>query len=317
MQQLDSSKILAHNPVMLNTMLQYLSPKIGELFLDCTFGAGGYSNAILSSCNCHLTALDQDPSTTYYAKSISELYGNKFQFLNQNFATYPDNAESQFNGIVIDLGVSSMQLDNGDRGFSFTHDGPLDMRMSQQGISAAEFVNNSSEEELADVLFYYGDETAARKIARNIVKSRKAASILTTKELASIVHQSIGPRRGKIDSATKTFQAIRIYINDELRSLEIFLSQVRNLLFDGGRLVIITFHSLEDRIVKNFFKNHSPKIEARSKYFTDKSTTYDENIWLNIMTKKPISPTDDELNLNPRSRSAKLRAAIKIGGTKC
>ena len=302
----------SHIPVMLNEMLANLAPQDGESYLDCTFGAGGYSKAILESCNCYVTALDRDPNVIKRAERIKQNYSTRFDFIETNFAdSFAKLKEKKFDGIVLDLGVSSMQLDIADRGFSFLHDSPLDMRMSGQGLSAEEFINTVEEKELADILYKYGDESFSRRIAKRIVEYRKTARINSTGKLAEIVRNSIGFRKGKIDPATKTFQAIRIYINDELRELERFLANVQNILNKDGRLVIVSFHSLEDRIVKHFFKENSEKPVARSKYSKD-DTVIDPNKWLKIITNKAEAPSDKEVELNVRARSAKLRAAKAI-----
>ncbi|ACR47470.1 S-adenosyl-methyltransferase MraW [Rickettsia peacockii str. Rustic] len=304
--------IQSHVSVMLNKMLEALSPKAGESYLDCTFGAGGYSKAILESCNCYVTALDRDPNVIKRAEEIQQNYGERFDFVETNFAgSFAKLKEKKFDGIVLDLGVSSMQLDIADRGFSFLHDGPLDMRMSGQGLSAEEFVNAAEAKELADVIYKYGDESFSRRIAKRIVEYRKTARIDSTGKLAEIVRSSIGFRKGKIDPATKTFQAIRIYVNDELGELEQFLVNVKNILKKDGRLVVVSFHSLEDRIVKNFFKENSEKPVVRSKYAKD-DMTIDPNKWLKIITNKALAPSDKEVGLNIRARSAKLRAAKAI-----
>ncbi|MCX4083791.1 16S rRNA (cytosine(1402)-N(4))-methyltransferase RsmH [Rickettsia hoogstraalii] len=302
----------SHIPVMLSEMLKALSPKGGESYLDCTFGAGGYSKAILESCDCYVTALDRDPNVIKKAEEIKQNYGERFDFIETNFTdSFAKLKEKKFDGVVLDLGVSSMQLDIADRGFSFLHDGPLDMRMSGQGLSAEEFVNIAEEKELADVIYKYGDESFSRRIAKRIVEYRKTARIDSTGKLAEIVRSSIGFRKGKIDPATKTFQAIRIYINDELGELERFLVNVKNILKKDGRLVVVSFHSLEDRIVKNFFKENSEKPVARSKYAKD-DIVIDPNKWLKIITNKALAPSDKEVGINIRARSAKLRAAKKI-----
>lgn len=302
----------SHIPVMLNEMLKFLAPKAGESYLDCTFGAGGYSKAILENCDCYVTALDRDPNVIKKAEEIRHNYKDRFDFVETNFGNCFAKLESKkFDGIVLDLGVSSMQLDIPDRGFSFLHDGPLDMRMSGQGLSAEEFINTAEEKELADVIYKYGDETFSRRIAKKIVEVRKAARIDSTGKLADIVRSCIGFRKGKIDPATKTFQAIRIYINNELGELEQFLANVKNILKKDGRLVIVSFHSLEDRIVKNFFKENSEKPVARSKYAKE-DIILNPDKWLKIITNKAEIPSDKEISLNVRARSAKLRAAKKI-----
>lgn len=301
-----------HIPVMLNEMLANLAPKDDEFYLDCTFGAGGYSEAILESRDCYITALDRDPNVIKRAEEIKQNYGERFDFIETNFAdSFAKLKEEKFDGVVLDLGVSSMQLDIADRGFSFLHDGPLDMRMSGQGLSAEEFVNTAEEKELADVIYKYGDESFSRRIAKRIVEYRKTARIDSTGKLAEIVRSSIGFRKGKIDPATKTFQAIRIYINDELRELERFLENVQNILKKDGRLVVVSFHSLEDRIVKNFFKENSERPVARSKYAKE-DIAIDPDKWLKIITNKALAPSDKEVGINIRARSAKLRAAKKI-----
>lgn len=204
-----------------------------------------------------------------------------------------------------------MQLDIPNRGFSFLHDGPLDMRMSGQGFSAEEFINTVEEKELADIIYKYGDETFSRRIAKKIVEARKAVRIDNTKKLADIIRSGIGFKKGKIDPATKTFQAIRIYINDELGELKKFLANVKNILKKDGRLVVVSFHSLEDRIVKNFFKENSEKPIARSKYAKD-DIILNPDKWLKIITNKAEVPSNKEVKFNVRARSAKLRAAKKI-----
>ncbi len=303
---------LAHTPVMLAEVLQYLAPQKGEIFLDGTFGAGGMSQAILNSCECSVVAVDKDPNVKIYADKMIIEHKNKFSFIASNFSDVAAKTEgTKFDGIILDLGVSSMQIDDASRGFSFTHDGPLDMRMSKEGINAADFINNASEEEIADVIYRYGEENLSRKIAKRIVKEREMEAILSTARLANIVRSSV-VRRGKIDQATKTFQAIRIYINDELKQLEEFLQSVRKLLKIEGRVVIISFHSLEDRIVKSFFKLNAVKTVARSKYAVMEDRNDPEN-WLKILTKKPLSSSVEEIKSNPRCRSARLRAAKKIG----
>lgn len=302
-----------HYPVMLNEMLDALAVKDGGRYLDCTFGAGGYSRAILKSANCELVALDQDENAKKYVPELQREFGDRFSFVLTNFADALEKLEGQeFDGIVMDLGVSSMQLDEGERGFSFQADGALDMRMSSKGLSAADFVNSATEEEIANVIYEYGDETESRRIARAIVESRKIAPLERTLQLADIVRSAKKRKGGKIDPATKTFQAIRIYVNRELDVLKIFLDKVQALLKSGGRLVVVSFHSLEDTIVKNFFRENALKKVARSKY--DKSKPeIQPGKWLQLISRKAIAPSDMEVKENIRSRSAKLRVAEKLG----
>lgn len=302
----------SHKPVMLQEVLEGLMLRGDGEYLDCTFGAGGYSAAILNSCDCSVIALDRDPNVIKYVEELKKQYPYRFNFVESNFSDAVNKLRGKnFDGIVLDLGVSSMQLDDPRRGFSFSHDGPLDMRMSSTGITAEEFINSAEESEIADVIYKYGDEPFSRRIARKIVQFREKERINTTGKLAMIVRSSIGFRKGKIDTATKTFQAIRIYINNELRELEEFLLQVKDMLKTNGRLVIVSFHSLEDRLVKNFFKENAIETIARSKYAKEEICK-DLNKWLNIITKKVQKPTEEEVFKNQRSRSAKLRVAQKI-----
>lgn len=309
---------LFHKPVMLNEVKDLLCPKDGGMYLDCTFGFGGYSKMILEASNCELYALDRDPNVRIYADQLMNDYPTSMNFIQIDFADSFSKISSlkldkKFDGIVMDLGVSSMQIDSGDRGFSFTHDGPLDMRMSLSGISAADFINQAEEHEIADVIYKYGDESFSRRIAKNIVIQRKIEPIVNTARLANIIRTSIGFKKGKIDTATKSFQAIRIHINDELGQLVKFLANCRNICAANGRIIIVSFHSLEDRIVKNFFKENSAKLVARSKYAASITANQDAKEWLKILTKKPLSPSSAELTANPRARSAKLRAGQNIG----
>ncbi len=303
-----------HCSVLLNEVLENLSLKGGGKYLDCTFGAGGYSKAILADTDCYLTGLDQDPTVEKFVKETKSQFGDRFDFVQANFADSSIKlADKKYDGIVLDLGISSMQVDTAERGFSFMKDGPLDMRMGNDGMSAAEFIAGGSEQEIADVIYKYGEEVQSRQIAKSIVDARLEKPIKTTLELAEIVREAMHFRKGKIDPATKTFQAIRIYINKELESLENFLANMENMLVPGGRIVVVSFHSLEDSIVKAFFKEHSPKKVSRSKYSKEPEPVI-EGKWLKTITKKPIAPAREEVLQNPRSRSAKLRCAEKIGG---
>lgn len=277
-----------HIPVMLAQVIEHLQPKEDGIYIDCTFGAGGYSKAILAKSACKLYAIDQDPSVVDYAKLIES---DGFKFINQNFANL-DEVAKQYNlkdvdGIIFDLGVSSMQLDQAERGFSFNKEARLDMRMSKSGIDAWEVVNKFTEEDLADIIYYYGEETFARRIARKIVEMRKVAPINTTLELAKIVARIVR-KKGRIDPATKTFQAIRIYVNDELKVLKKALQSALDILKINGKIIIVSFQGLEDRIVKDFV-SHSDKVVA-----------------------KLYKPSTEEIELNSRSRSAKLRCIERV-----
>lgn len=310
---INPKKKVAHESVMLKEVIDHMNIKEGGHYLDCTFGAGGYSRAILNEAKCYLTAIDQDPGVQEFADIITAQYGERFRFIGANFSEAAKILKGKkFDGIVLDLGVSSMQLDQGERGFSFQHDGRLDMRMGSGGKTAAEFINTASEGEIADVIYKYGEETKSRQIAKLIVNERASQPIETTFRLAEIVRKALHYRYSKIDLATKTFQAIRIYINKELDSIEKFLRSVHLLLAPKARIIVVSFHSLEDSIIKNFFKEHSAKKIARSKYSSQKETV-EADKWLKTITKKPLVPSQAELKRNPRCRSAKLRVAERLG----
>ncbi len=313
---MDNNLAVPHFSVMLKEVIDFLEPSNNKSYLDCTFGAGGYTKAILQSADCFVTAIDQDPNVKQYADKLTKQHAGKFNFLLGNFAdSYSLTSDARFDGIVVDLGVSSMQLDEAQRGFSFMRDGKLDMRMKDSGYSAAEFIANASEEKIADVIYKYGQEVQSRQIAKAIVKEREKEPITTTLRLAEIVRSAMHYRKSKIDPATKTFQAIRIYINEELKNLEIFLNNLHKILKPGGRILIVSFHSLEDSIVKHFFREYSAKKIAQSKY-SNKPLEIDGKKWLQIITKKPIMPSKDEIIKNHRSRSARLRVAKKLEGVK-
>lgn len=281
---------------MLAEVLHYLKPADGETYIDATFGAGGYTSAILAAANCNVIAIDQDP----LAKEIAQKITGNFKFVEGNFGDMANLISEKVDGIIFDIGISSMQIDNAGRGFSFSKDGPLDMRMSQHGITAAEFLNSADEKEIADIIYKYGEERDSRRIAKSIVAARP---LETTTQLAKLI--------GHPNSIQRTFQAIRIHINHELEVLEKGLEAALRLLKEGGRLIIVTFHSLEDRIVKLFFKKHSSPKQKTNKYAT--TTEKNFNSPLELITKKAIMPSDIEIKTNPRARSAKLRAATKNG----
>lgn len=297
-----------HIPVMLGEVLKYLAPQDGEVYVDATFGNGGYSEAILDSANCKVIAIDRDPSVKLRAKELKEKFGERFEFRAGTFGAFEDIISESVNGAVFDIGVSSMQLDDDFRGFSFAKVGELDMRMSMSGKSAKDIVNQMSEDELADLIYVYGEEKKSRQIARKIAEYRKTKEIETTTELADIIYQVMPKRFGQIDPATRTFQAIRIAVNNELKELENGLSGALSRLRDDGRLVVVDFHSLEDRIVKNFFAATTTKRTHQSKY---KESIADDDGKPFCFASKAIEPTDEECAANPRARSAKLRYAIK------
>lgn len=296
-----------HVPVMLKEVLQYLRPQNGEVYVDATFGNGGYTKAILEAASCKVIALDRDPNVIVRANELRNLYGERFEFRSGNFGDFTDLVPEKINGAVFDIGVSSMQLDNAERGFSFLKEAELDMRMSCSGISAKDIINSYGEKELADIIFNYGEERKSRQIAAKIVEYRRKKKIETTTELAEIIYTVIHRRAGEIDPATRTFQALRIAVNDELCELDKGLKGAAQRLLKDGRLVVVDFHSLEDRIVKNFMKENGGRKIRVSKYAPE--LTGDNSMFCEV--SKAIVPTVEECNKNPRARSAKLRFAVR------
>lgn len=296
-----------HIPVMLQEVLTALKPQKGEIYVDATFGNGGYTKAILENADCKVIALDRDPTVKIRVNEFKNMYGDRFEFRAGQFGDFADLVSEKINGAVFDIGVSSMQLDEAERGFSFSKEGALDMRMSQNGISAKDIVNSYDEEALADLIYQYGEERKSRQIAKRIVEYRQNKKIETTTELAEIIYSVIHKKFGEIDPATRTFQALRIAVNDELGELSRGLSGAANRLQKNGRLVVVDFHSLEDRIVKNFFKENGGKRIRVSKYAPE--LVQDEHLFAEV--SKVIMPTAEECGKNPRARSAKLRYAIR------
>lgn len=306
-----------HQPVMLDEVVSTLSPKDGGYYIDATFGNGGYSRALLEAANCHVMAIDQDPDAIARGQSLVNEFNDRFSLAHGRFSQMAelgqqaDNpAQDGLDGIVFDLGVCSTQLDQAERGFSFQKDGPLDMRMSQDGLDAYEVVNTASESDIADILYTYGDERASRRIARAIVKARSQAPIERTLQLAEIIHSVMPrPKPGQSDSATRSFQALRIYVNQEVREIEEALEAAQALLKPDGMLVVVTFHSLEDRIVKRFIAERGGKVSRPSRHVPEMQ---DVPVYFAIETRKPLLPSQDEIATNPRARSAKLRAARRL-----
>jgi len=305
---------------MLEEVQSYIPHNKEINVIDATFGGGGYSRAILAKFDVkRLVAIDRDPISKIFARDLNKKYNN-FSLVNGCFANIDQLIFSntqikkiKFDVIIFDLGLSSNQLDNGNRGFSFMKEGPLDMTMGSSSIKASDIINSYSEEQLANIIYKYGEERLSRRIAKNIVKSRKIKFIRTTKELAKLIQQSFTTQqihKSKIHPATKTFQALRIYVNDELNELSLALNKSIKLLSAKGRLIIVSFQSLEDRIVKDFFNHNSGKRWRSSRHYPE---LVDEGpITFNIITKKPIRPSEREILNNPRSRSAKLRVGEKI-----
>ncbi len=303
---------LPHYPVMLSEMLKALFPKDGETYIDGTLGAGGYTKAILDCANCNVISIDRDKTAIKMAESWASNYKGRLKILNGCFGDITNMIDYKIDGLVLDLGVSSMQIDQAERGFSFRFDGPLDMRMGKGAkISATEFVNTAEEKELANIIYKYGEERHSRKIAKAIIKARQTENITTTKQLADIIRDILPKNpKSKIDPATKTFQAIRIYINDELGEIERVLESSIDILKPDGRLVVVTFHSLEDRIVKQFFKEKSGNLPSPSRHLPVKNSAPQKPIF-RLISKKAIEPSEKEISENTRSRSAKLRYGIR------
>jgi 16S rRNA (cytosine1402-N4)-methyltransferase len=305
-----------HIPVLISEVLETLAPKDGETFIDGTFGAGGYTRAILEAANCSVLALDRDPNAIRDSAPLVERFAGRLKIFETPFSQMEDAVQEELpgqliDGIVLDIGVSSMQLDDAERGFSFQTDGPLDMRMSSSGISAADFLNTAGDEEIANVIFTFGEEHRSRSIARAIVKRREEKPFSRTLELADVVLRVFHGR--KVDGrhpATRTFQALRIYVNDELGELERGLAAAERILKPGGRVAVVCFHSLEDRIVKKFLTERSGKTPGGSRHLPPESIKYYEPSF-RLVNSRPLTPSKGELEVNPRSRSARLRAAIR------
>jgi 16S rRNA (cytosine1402-N4)-methyltransferase len=313
-----------HTPVFISEIKQYFSSPSYKTIVDCTFGAGGYSKAILEqNKQCRVIAIDRDVNSVSYADKLKTKFGNRFIFINDLFSNIAEIMNKMntkaVDGFLYDIGVSSMQLDQEARGFSFMKDGPLSMEMGLNNISAYDVVNHYAKEDLANIIYNYGQERYSRKIANAIVMAREKGTISSTLQLANIVTSAIRGK-GKIHPATKTFQAIRIEVNQELAELKSSIIQAIKLLNTGGRIGVVTFHSLEDSIVKNIFKNNSSnkvkKGQDRNEMFVNENNADSESEEktgsLKILTKKPIIPRDNEIKDNIRARSAKLRIADKL-----
>lgn len=304
-----------HIPVLLSQVLEGLRPCDGEIYIDGTFGAGGYTRAILEAANCRVLAIDRDPSAIATANELARDFPGRLIAVEAPFSTLDAVAEAEglapVDGVVLDIGVSSMQLDQPERGFSFQAEGPLDMRMSRHGSTAADVVNTTEEATLARILYVLGEERRSRAIARAIVKARTDSPLQTTKDLADLVQRVLGPR--KIEGrhpATRTFQALRIYVNDELGELAKGLSAAERCLEPGGRLVVVTFHSLEDRIAKRFLVERSGKETRGSRHLPEPSIK-SEPPSFRIVNPRPLTASKGELEVNPRARSARARVAVR------
>ncbi len=308
----DPAAKTAHLPVLCAEVIAALAPRDGEVFVDGTFGAGGYSGALLAAADCRVYGIDRDASVLLHAERVTAAHPGRFTLLRGRFgdmtALLAEAGIAQVDGVTLDIGVSSMQLDQAARGFSFQQDGPLDMRMdTSSGESAADVVNGYEEADLADIIYLHGEEHRSRAIARAIVKARAEAPIERTLQLAGIVARVVRGKPGH-HPATRTFQALRIHVNDELGELQRGLVAAERLLKPSGRLAVVTFHSLEDRVVKRFLDRRCGKGGGQSRHLPEAATVLREPSFMPIH-KGALAASDAEAARNPRARSAKLRAA--------
>jgi 16S rRNA (cytosine1402-N4)-methyltransferase len=301
-----------HIPVLGRPAVDFLNIRDGGVYIDATFGAGGYARAMLAAADCAVIGIDRDPNALALGQALVESATGRLVLFEARFSELDRVARAAgfdaVDGVVLDLGVSSMQLDSAARGFSFRHEGPLDMRMGGQGVSAADLVNAAGERDLASIIFTLGEERHSRAVARAIVKARAQAPIKTTRALAELIASVVRSRPGDIHPATRTFQALRMAVNDELSELAGALLAAERVLKPGGRLVAVSFHSLEDRMVKTFLaersggsggSRHAPEVKRPAPTFR-------------LLTKRPVTADADEVARNPRARSAKLRAAERL-----
>ncbi|HEY3148008.1 MAG TPA: 16S rRNA (cytosine(1402)-N(4))-methyltransferase RsmH [Dongiaceae bacterium] len=300
-----------HRPVLLTEVIEALSPRDGAIYVDGTFGAGGYSRALLEAAHCTVFAIDRDPDAVKGAAPLIDRYPGRLHILQGRFGDMFELLGARgidaVQGVALDLGVSSMQLDQPERGFSFRFDGPLDMRMERAGKSAADLVNELAERPLADLIFTFGEERKARRVAKAIVAARALAPISTTQHLAEIVRRAIGPAHDRIDPATRTFQALRIAVNDELAEIDRGLGAAERLLAPCGRMAIVSFHSLEDRRVKQFLRERAGRNPKASRHLPMQDAQAKPT--LRLIAPGGIEPGEDEIKANPRARSARLRVA--------
>jgi 16S rRNA (cytosine1402-N4)-methyltransferase len=293
-----------HVSVLLDEVVEAVAPSAGKLIVDATFGAGGYSRAFLER-GAEVVAFDRDPGAARFADRL----GPRFRLVPETFSTMADHLES-CDGVAMDLGVSSMQLDEAERGFSFLRDGPLDMRMSGQGATAADLVNEAEPAELSRMFWIYGEERDSRRIAAAIARRRAEQPFSRTVELAEVIERAVGGRKGaKVHPATRVFQALRIAVNEELAELEAGLAAAEQLLRQGGRLAVVTFHSLEDRIVKAFFVERAGRTPAGSRHLPPAQKGRPASF--ELLFNGARTPSEAEIAANPRARSAKLRAGVR------
>jgi 16S rRNA (cytosine1402-N4)-methyltransferase len=305
----------AHVPVMLSEMLDCVAPRAGGIYLDGTFGGGGYAAAILEAAPCTVWAIDRDPAAIARGAALAARHPGRLHLIQGRFGAMlsllAERGVAALDGVVLDIGVSSFQIDDPARGFSFRADGPLDMRMGADGPTAADLVNTLAQDALADLLFTFGEERASRRIARAIVAARQDAPIATTAQLAAIIRGVLPPDRSGIDPATRSFQALRIRVNDELAEIEAALGQAAALLSPGGRLVVVSFHSLEDRIVKRFMIEAAGRAPAPSRH-DPRGLMQRKATGFRLLAARALRPRPAEIAANPRARSARLRALERL-----
>lgn len=310
-----SAPTSVHVPVLLDAVIAQLAPRDGGVYLDGTFGGGGYSAAILDAARCTVFAIDRDPLAIARGASLVARHPGRLRLIEGRFGDLldllADEGVTALDGAVFDFGVSSDQIDTAERGFSFRADGPLDMRMGAEGETAADIVNSRSEAELADILFHFGEERAARRIAKAIVARRGEQPFETTADLAGLIRRIVRPDVSGIDPATRSFQALRIEVNDELGEIERGLAGAAALLAPGGRLVAVSFHSLEDRLVKRFMAKAAGRT-ARPSRHDPAPRGVDMPAQFRLLTGKPVAADTAESRANPRARSARLRAMERL-----
>ncbi|MEM9682246.1 MAG: 16S rRNA (cytosine(1402)-N(4))-methyltransferase RsmH [Pseudomonadota bacterium] len=304
-----------HKPVMLAEILEALALRDGRTYIDGTFGDGGYSRAILEAAACSVWAIDRDPDAVERAKALAKAYPGRFVILHGRFgdmiSLLEDHKIFDIHGIVLDLGVSSIQLDEAERGFSFRFDAELDMRMSRTGLTAADVVNGLDERALALLIKDLGEERFARRVARAIVEARRETPITRTMQLADIVRRVVPRARDGIDPATRTFMALRVHVNDELGELDRALHAAESLLAEGGRLVVVAFNSLEDGRVKRFLQQRSRRSSGVSRHQPEPEEPQAPSF--KLVHRRPLAPSEAEIKDNPRARSARLRVAERTG----
>lgn len=302
-----------HISVLRDEVIAALDLREGDVVVDATFGAGGYTRAMLEAPVAKVYAFDRDPTAIAAGQALVSASEGRLTLIHGRFGEMDqllaEHGVSQVDGIAFDIGVSSMQIDQAERGFSFQADGPLDMRMEAEGPSAADVVNTASEEELADIFYYFGEEPKARRVARAIVNARTKEPITRTEQLAEIIRAALGGRRGPKDPATRSFQGLRIHVNRELEQLDEGLRAAERLLAEGGRLAVVSFHSLEDRAVKSFLRERSGAVGGGSRHLPERPAPEKAPTFTRVA--KAVRPSEDEVNRNPRARSATLRSAVR------